>query len=186
MNQEPDEPNPFATPKAPPLRPGRSGPLELATLWQRLAGWLIDNLIMLAGVLLVVVSTGDFEHFLELLIPRASGAAGGAQDPLMNMSEAGLTGMTMVITFLGVIQLSLIFRRQQTIGKWSVGSRMQRTDGSPATGWRILLARTIAPNILYYIPVLGPPLAIFGHLMIFAPARRCLHDYIADTVVVQA
>ena len=57
-----------------------------------------------------------------------------------------------------------------------------RRDGSPASLGRIFWLRNVVNTILGIIPLYG----IIDVLFIFGEARQCLHDKIADTIVVKA
>jgi uncharacterized RDD family membrane protein YckC len=79
----------------------------------------------------------------------------------------------------------LLFTRNQTIGKWLLNMRITRPDGSHVSGIRILaryglsLMASLVPVWSLLINCLVDPVFIFG------ASRRCLHDEIADTVVLE-
>ena len=79
----------------------------------------------------------------------------------------------------------LLFTRNQTIGKWLLNMRIARPDGSPVSGIRILaryglsLMASLVPVWSLLINCLVDPVFIFG------ASHRCLHDEIADTVVLE-
>lgn len=80
----------------------------------------------------------------------------------------------------------LLARNGQTIGKWVCGIRIVRADRSKASLWRILVLREMPFVLLAAIPVpyMFSVLAVVDALLIFRKSRQCLHDQIADTVVV--
>ena len=51
---------------------------------------------------------------------------------------------------------------------------------------RIVLLRMVPMSIVAYIPFVGGLLNLVDILFIFGRDRRCIHDLIADTIVVQA
>jgi uncharacterized RDD family membrane protein YckC len=59
---------------------------------------------------------------------------------------------------------------------------MLRTDGSEVSISRVIIGRNIINTILGIIPLYG----LIDVLLIFGNARRCVHDYIADTIVIKA
>jgi uncharacterized RDD family membrane protein YckC len=67
-----------------------------------------------------------------------------------------------------------------------LGIKDVRADGSRATLGRIFWLRYFVNTLLTVIPVVGGLYALVDMLMIFGPAKRCCHDYIADTIVVRA
>lgn len=67
----------------------------------------------------------------------------------------------------------------KTLGKWTTGLRLERTDGSvPGIGWAMLRHFVGYPISLFCLGI--------GFLIaIFVPNGRALHDFIAGTVVVR-
>ena len=61
-----------------------------------------------------------------------------------------------------------------------------RSDGTNATLARLAGLRYFANSVLALIPVVGWLYALLDVLMIFRESRKCLHDNIADTIVVKA
>jgi uncharacterized RDD family membrane protein YckC len=80
----------------------------------------------------------------------------------------------------------LMHLRGQTIGKALFRIRMVRSDGARAGLARLLFARYLVPVVLNFVPVAGMFVFPVDALMIFGGAKRCLHDLIADTLVVKA
>lgn len=79
-------------------------------------------------------------------------------------------------------QLYLSATANQSIGKRLLKIRVARTDGSRVSVFRILILRNAIPQVL------GAMCNLFGlvdAVFIFGDARRCVHDYIADTIVVK-
>ena len=61
-----------------------------------------------------------------------------------------------------------------------------RSDGSQASFARIVGLRYFTTSVLAPIPVVGSIYGLVDVLLIFRDSRRCLHDNIADTIVVTA
>lgn len=70
----------------------------------------------------------------------------------------------------------------QTIAKKMLHIKVVRGDGSPASVGRIFWLRNVVNGLLGIIPLYG----IIEVLFIFGEAQQCLHDKIADTIVVKA
>lgn len=85
---------------------------------------------------------------------------------------------------LFVVDLVLLSRYGQTIGKRLVGLRIVRTDGSRASLGRLFWIRSVLPGVIAMIPILGWVFELFDLGMIFGEERRTLHDRMADTIVV--
>ena len=76
--------------------------------------------------------------------------------------------------------------RGQTLGKRVVGIRIARPDGSAASLGRLLGVRYGLGYLAGMLPIAGQAFAMVDVLLIFRESRRCLHDNIADTIVVKA
>jgi uncharacterized RDD family membrane protein YckC len=88
---------------------------------------------------------------------------------------------------LGVAQMVLLSMRGQTVGKMICRIRIVRfADGGAAGFVRAYLLRSLLVSLIAQIPVFGGIFALVDIGFIFSSGRRCLHDYIAGTVVVNA
>lgn len=79
----------------------------------------------------------------------------------------------------------LLATRAQTVGKLALGLRIVRADGSPASFGRLLGLRDGFGSLVNIVPALGLIYYFVDVLMIFHSSRRCLHDRIADTIVIK-
>jgi len=164
------EANRFAPPNAQLIEapPADIGP-RLATRWQRFCAAFVDGLF--AGVVLLSVfapmygmSTATWMHQFSMQ------HVGGL---LINYA-----------LYLGV-QGWFLHQSGQSVGKKAVGLRIVRPDGSRATIGR-LGSRLLITTFGGVVPVIGKAFALIDILLIFGGARRCLHDYIAGTIVATA
>jgi hypothetical protein len=57
-----------------------------------------------------------------------------------------------------------------------------RTDGTPASLGRVWWLRNVVNGLISIIPLYG----FIDTLFIFGESRQCLHDKLADTIVVKA
>jgi uncharacterized RDD family membrane protein YckC len=87
---------------------------------------------------------------------------------------------------LWIVVAVMVHRNAQSIGKKLCGIKVARTDGSRATLGRIFWMRNVLNYALRLVPVIGPLYGLVDILMIFGEQRRCCHDYLADTIVIQA
>lgn len=85
------------------------------------------------------------------------------------------------VTFTLGAQLVAQLRWGQSIGKRMTGIKVVRTDGSPIELWRLLLLRNLVMSVLGNACGL---ISIADALMIFTQDQRCLHDYLADSIVI--
>jgi len=144
------------------------GGLELATRWSRLWASLLDGVILMVTLGAVVALGG--------LSTMRSGA--DAMAMMLNM----LIGLAVYMVF----NSWLLYRSGQTIGKKLLAIRIVRTDGSRAGFLRIVALRIVAVWVLSAIPIVGSLVWLVDVLMIFRDNRQCLHDMMADTLVVTA
>lgn len=146
---------------------------QLSSPTKRLVAALIDSLISAA----IVISIGSYiaGNFGALVAWKKTFSP--LQSFLDNLAEFSL--------FL-VLHVYLLARHGQTIGKWVCGIRIVRADGSKVGLWRILMLREIPLFLLAAIPIpyMFAVLAAVDALFIFRRSRQCLHDQVADTVVV--
>jgi uncharacterized RDD family membrane protein YckC len=71
----------------------------------------------------------------------------------------------------------------QSVGKGMMRIRVVRTDGGPVSLGRLIFLRNVAP--LFASSFCGF-FSLVDALLIFGHERRCLHDVMADTLVVKA
>jgi uncharacterized RDD family membrane protein YckC len=152
--------------------PEMSGGLVLAGRGTRLAAAIIDSIILFIPLILVIGLLGTV------------GALAGL-DPDGLIVDAVLPFILGIGLFL-LLNGSLLARRGQTIGKLLMKIRIVRTDGSLATFGRVFGLRYALNGLIASVPFVGSVYGIVDALMIFRDSRQCLHDQIADTVVVKA
>lgn len=165
--------NPFAPPSARVADvAAQGGTLELAGRGARLGAYFIDMIVLM---LTAGLAAGVF------------GFLGAARISLPEQS-----GVLMVLWSLLVIFLFLLIngyylvRRGQSLGKMAIGIRIVRSDGSPVDAKRVLGLRYALNWLLVSVPFIGGIYSLVDTLCIFRESRRCLHDDIADTIVVKA
>lgn len=176
--------NPYSAPSArlEDLR-GHDEMVQASRL-SRLGAQLIDNVGLVAvPAMLAAIALPAYSDYVK----RAKGLATTSASP--GLSTGGTVMLVLVMALvvgLAIFQLVLLHRSGQTIGKRLVGIRIVRSDGSRAGLARIFFLRMLVPGILGAIPLVGPFISLIGILMIFGSEQRCMHDHIADTVVVDA
>jgi uncharacterized RDD family membrane protein YckC len=85
-----------------------------------------------------------------------------------------------------IINGILAYRHGQSIAKKWLGIKDVRTDGSRVSFARIFWLRNVLNTCFSFIPLIGGLYGLIDVLFIFGSAKRCVHDYIADTIVVRA
>lgn len=107
-------------------------------------------------------------------------------DPSQGIWLAMLRNALAGFVFFVLVNGYLLATRGQTVGKMLLKIRIVRSDGSRASFGRLVGLRFIVNTLLTLVPVVGGVYALVDALFIFREPRRCVHDLIADTVVVQA
>jgi uncharacterized RDD family membrane protein YckC len=139
----------------------------LAERGDRFVANLVDQFIVFLPILCAA--------FLQLLIVEVAGPDSYASEPLM------ILGMLASLGVLGY-QLYLVGQSGQTLGKRLRNIRMVRSDGSPVSVARVILLRNLVPGLVNSACGF---FSLVDALFIFGEERRCLHDVIADTIVVR-
>lgn len=138
---------------------------------KRLGAALLDGLVNLIWVLPIIWGATmalDVRHGLK---------------PAAPMVGVVMLGLVLLIAIF-VVNCMMIHRSGQTIGKRALDIAIVRTDGSRMGLLRYIFLR-VAPIILIsLIPLVGRLINLVDPLLIFGKERRCLHDLIADTIVV--
>ena len=163
--------NPYAPPKGEVRDVAEYGG-EPADRFIRLAAAILDGIIVGCMV------------YLPLIVVMAG--AGQLEDPPTEQNDLvlALGAALMLVGGIAWIWLTILFvaRNGQTIAKKIVGIKVVRSDGSPASLGRIFWLRNVVNGLLGIIPFYG----LIDVLFIFGMQRQCLHDKIADTIVVKA
>lgn len=167
--------NPYAPPSA-EVRDIEGSGIVVASRWSRLGAAFIDTVLAI----------------LMIYVPAfvAAGISGGGFDPETlndpNASVALSLGMFAgaligAVPYFG-LTLYFVLKNRQTIGKKIVGIKVVRKDGSQCSFARIFWLRNVVNILLGFVPLYS----IVDILLIFGEDRQCLHDKIADTIVVKA
>lgn len=123
--------------------------------------------------------------YVPIVIGAAmTGIALQPQEPVEVPTAFWVTLLVAMFGFVAWLYFTVIYvlANGQTIAKKWLGIRVVRTDGSRASFARIFWLRNLLNLALSIMPLYG----IIDSLFIFNESRQCLHDKIADTVVVNA
>ncbi|MCE2794617.1 MAG: RDD family protein [Planctomyces sp.] len=98
----------------------------------------------------------------------------------------GMAVMGLSVLIIFGLQIYLLCTRSQSVGKICMGTLIvdQRT-GKRAGAVSCVLLRFFLHGVITSIPNVGSIYALVDALFIFRQDRRCLHDMIASTVVVE-
>ena len=169
----PPELNPYAAPVA-RVDDYHADHLVLADRLTRLLAVIVDFAILagLAAIIGIIVA---------IVLPAVKDGQG---------EQAAMLFVVVVVVVallaLMIVNLVLLHRYGQTIGKRVFSIKVVRLDGSQCSLLRYIFARWLPVGLLGGIPLLGPVISLVDSLMIFRNDQRCMHDLIADTIVVKA
>lgn len=142
--------------------------LPIADRGTRFLANLIDNVVVIGPTLLAVFGFAAF-----------AGNNEGRGDAVA-LLFLGLFGGFVVG---GAIQIAMQVRFGQSVGKRLLKLKVVRSDGSPVELWRLILLRNVALHVAAQVCGL---VSLVDALMIFTADQRCLHDLMADTIVIDA
>ncbi|HKY22207.1 MAG TPA: RDD family protein [Vicinamibacterales bacterium] len=168
---------PLMNPYAPPRAAVRdmttlSSVAERASRATRLGATIVDGLIFTVMV------------YLPIMIPVIVGAAANGAAPVPGDFSMflGVGALVALIGFTAWAWITIVFvkRNGQSIGKRLLDVKVVRSDGSPVSLGRLFWLRNVVNGLISIVPLYG----IVDILFIFGESRQCLHDKIADTIVV--
>lgn len=164
--------NPYAAPSANVIPASTQQGVTLASLGQRLGAVMLDGLIQLVVILPLVIPAA--------MIDENSGD-GLSTGMIISMAIGG-------IGLLGILiyNLVLLATRGQTLGKKIVGIRIATYPGGQNPGFaKAFMIRALVVGIIGAIPLLGPIFSLVDIFFIFREDRRCIHDLMAGTHVIE-
>ena len=159
--------NPYAPPRASVADVTATDELAPAGRGTRLGAVLLDGVIGLIAYMPLLLGGMKF--------PDTPGE-------LPTFSPLALSISVLLFIALIAYTIVLVSRNGQTIGKKLLNIKVVRSDGSKASLGRIFWLRNVVNGLLGIVPLYG----LIDPLFIFGEARQCVHDKIADTIVVVA
>ncbi len=163
-----DAPNPYQSPLTASETPLPTTDVRLATKMNRLGAAIIDGIIGMALSLPVMFFTGYFQRAMQ-------GGVG-----LGEMAFVTLYGFVMFFVVHGY----LLATRGQTVGKMLAKIQIVDYHSDQILPFAKLIGLRYIPvwlvSLIPYVNFLG----VIDILFIFGRERRCVHDYIAGTKVI--
>jgi uncharacterized RDD family membrane protein YckC len=147
--------------------------IVLADRGTRLGAAILDSIIFMAMVYAPLIVTAVVAG-----MTRPAGDETGATAMLGVGIGVALLGLGVWLWFT----VKYVKRNGQSIGKKYLGIKVVRTDGRPISVGRLIALRNVLNGLISIIPLYG----LIDSIFIFGEARRCLHDQIADTIVIKA
>lgn len=146
----------------------------------RLGAVIIDQFIALA-----VCAPGLWQFFSPIIKQEISGE-NITPEQIMEMIMPALPLLLIPLLALVVVQLVLLTMRGQTLGKMLLRLRIVKLDGSNPGFVGAVILRSFLPGLIGGVPVIGPMFSLVDPLLIFREDKRCIHDLMAGTIVVEA
>jgi uncharacterized RDD family membrane protein YckC len=141
----------------------------------RLGASVLDAIIFLAMVYVPLI----FGAVLAAAVTRAT----DDRNIAMTLIAVGMAGLPLVGLIIWVtFTVKYLKRNGQSIAKKLLGIKVVRSDGSPASLARLFWLRNVVNWMISLVPFYG----LLDSLFIFGESRQCLHDRIADTIVIKA
>lgn len=167
--------NPYAAPVANVTVQKAHSHLELASLGKRFGAAVLDGV---AAAVLVGIPYG-------ILMARVGHDAYDSPANEQTLIWAGaFMGLGFVV--LAVVNIVMLTTRGQSIGKRLMGIRIvTHPDGQKPGFVKAVLLRSFVNSLIGAVPCLGGLYALVDVCFIFQEDRRCIHDQIAGTQVVE-
>lgn len=171
-------PNPYAPPQATVADVADpNATAERASRGTRLLAAIVDGIVFSFMVYLPIG--------IGMAVAGISDATSIAANPFLLLKVGGPFALLGIVVW-GVITYRLVKRNGQTIAKKWMSIKVVRSDGAHASVGRIFWLRNVVNSLLAFIPLVGALYGLLDALWIFGEQRRCIHDLIADTIVVKA
>lgn len=161
--------NVYSTPESQLIEPESGNANGLASRWARLGASIIDSIILMVIVLPIMYLTGGF-------------------DGVMEGHQPGL-GYSLVMAVLGivvffVINYRLLITNGQTVGKKLLDIKIVDLNDRVPLFQQQILVRYAVYMLPAQVPFVGQIFNLINILFIFTKEKRCIHDLVAKTRVV--
>lgn len=144
---------------------------ELASRWRRLGAAFLDGLILLIPSSVIMYFLGSFQNIMDGVLPSWE---------------------QVVILFISTLFLHVLINLRplkengQTLGKKALRIKVVTMKNMKPDLATLIVKRYLSFAICGEIPVVGNALSTINILLIFGNNKRCGHDYIAGTKVVES
>lgn len=163
--------NPYQSPATPPEAIPEHGSPQLARRLTRLVASIVDSFVGLVFTFPLMFLTGYWQRAMQ------------QQVSMVDMAMHSAAGLAVYMLLHGY----LLATRGQTIGKLLLRVRIvDYHTGALLPLAKLIGLRLIPIWVVGLIPFPGSSLILIDILFIFGSERRCVHDLIAGTKVVEA
>lgn len=177
MNDQSNNPE---TPSRPPPHPVDN----TASYGRRFGAFLLDGLFMVIAMMFFMQYIGLTDIAPEAAKdPEAMQAALLAKMTALSSAQKTLLMMFPFIAFFA-LHGYLLSRYGQTLGKRIFGIAIVTLDNRVPPFFQLITQRYLTQWLAGMIPFIGLFLRLVDILAIFRPDRRCIHDHLAKTKVI--
>jgi uncharacterized RDD family membrane protein YckC len=171
-------------PQSPDFEPNPTAPVvdNTATLGKRFWAFMLDGFFMMTALIMVMQSMGLLDpasstdmQAVQVELQARVNALTGQQKSLLAISP-------FIIFFL--LHGFLLQQYGQTLGKRIMGIAIVTMDNQKPAFMLLIIQRYLSQWIIGMVPVIGIFLRLADIRAIFRPDKRCIHDHIAKTKVV--
>ena len=141
----------------------------MASRGKRLGGALIDAFFGIIIMVPLMLFTGYLGQIFSEGLPSFTQRIG-----------YGLIGFAVFMALHGY----LLYTRGQTIGKTFVKTKIVDQNGNIPSFEKLIVLRYLILGFVANIPIIGSLAALANALFIFRKDRRCIHDHLAGTWVI--
>lgn len=179
--------NPYTSPQAPaqnhpsPVAPAQ---VKLASRWARLGASLLDGIIMFVIFIPIFAAFFAVELFSEA--QQTEIAFSNFALTLNSVIGKIITSVAGVLIYIAINGYFLV-KYGQSVGKKIVGTRVVCSETYQLLSFsKIVGIRYVLVTLLTQIPFIGGLFALINALFIFGDHKRCLHDHMAGSIVIDA
>jgi uncharacterized RDD family membrane protein YckC len=173
-----DFPEFTASAEPPPIIAAAHDDVTLASRWRRLVGAMADG--GLEALCWIPTSSAMAQTMADMVNDGAF-----EPDQFMTAFRESINLSLPYLVPLLVLQVVLLSLRGQSVGNMLVGTRIVRAPGGERVGFvRAFLLRGFLARVIRQLPLIGGIFWVVDSCFIFRDDRRCLHDLIAGTKVI--
>jgi uncharacterized RDD family membrane protein YckC len=169
-------------PQQPDFTPKPAAPLDnTASYHKRFWAFVIDLVLMAIALVFVMRSLG-LEPIDATTLQTAQTQLEAKLDALSNSQKILLSFSPFIIFF--ALHGVPLYQSGQTLGKRLMGIAIVTLDNQKPAFFHLIAQRYLTQWIIGMVPNLGIVLRLVDILLIFRRDKRCIHDIIAKTKVI--
>ncbi|MBU2986688.1 RDD family protein [Saccharophagus degradans] len=145
--------------------------IELAGRWYRLGGAIVDSIAFMAVYIPVMIVLGVWETII-----------GGEKPTFLLTLTLTAIGLLIFVCLNGYF----LYTNGQTIGKKLLGTKIVSASTHEILPLgKVMSFRVLPVQVASIVPFIGPWMSIVDVLFIFGKSKQCVHDLIANTIVIK-